>query len=150
MSTHSFDRIESVRDAGTQQHFEVKGRRYWTRMIVCHGGGTTHTLILQAETEAALDFAPLQSTEAQLRKATTEELDSLANAIRAERQSREPAPDARPDRCSRCGNVTVLFGLPGEGEPLLCLGCQTAPEAKMHPRDCPGVTVTEDDGEVPF
>ncbi len=127
-TTTTISDVERINDAGTYKHYDLDGRVYYTRLITCHGGGRTVTLILHANTSEALELLPRKSIEADLAEMDTDTLDALANAIRAERQSRDPQP--APD---------------AQDYPTLA-----EYETALHPRDCPGVTVTEDDGEVPF
>ncbi len=126
-------KVRRVYTNETRKYHEKDGRTYHCRDIVIHdAAGETFTIGLMADapgnTADCLDMLPREPTEAGLKRLTTEELDALANAVRAERQSRtpEPAPDA-------------------QDYPTLA-----EYEAALHPRDCPGVTVTEDDGEGPF
>ncbi len=130
-TTTTISDVERINDAGTRKHFDPHDAApYWTRLITCHGGGHTITLVLHANRPDALELLPMFSLEAQLAKMDNDTLDALANAVRAERQSREPAPDdAVP------AGVTVAEHL-------------AARYAEID-RDCPA-TVTEDDGEVPF
>ncbi len=124
--------VQRVYLNGCHKYHDPNGKTYHCRDLVIHGDHDTFTLSLVADapgnTAECLTPHPLESTEVELAKLTTEELDALANAVRAERQSRtpEPTPDAQD--------------YPSLAEY----------EAALHPRDCPGVTVTEDDGEVPF
>ncbi len=135
--------VERINDAGTRQHYDPDGTTYFTRLLTCHGGGRSATLILHADRKEALDLAPAQSIEAGLAEMDNETLDSLANAVRAERQSRDPQP--APDDAVPAG-ITVAEHLAARYA-----------EIDRHPRDCAPVSlpasgpvaVFDDDG-LPF
>ncbi len=176
-TTTTVSGVEHINDAGTRKHFSpLDAAPYWTRMITCHGGGKTVTLILHANRKEALDLTPAQGVEAGLAEMDNDTLDALANAIRAERQSRDPQP--APDDAVPAGVTVAEHLAPKYAEidrhpqdtpaPKTCAYCgETKPDHKTGcwvessralPRDCAPVslpaagpvTVTEDDGEVPF
>ncbi len=149
-TTTTISDIEHVLDCGTKPGCDHDGTRYWTRMIVCHGGGKTATLILHARKPEPLDFTPAQSIEAGLAEMDNDTLDSLANLIRAERQSRD-APLDIPQHAAGMDVVVTDDAVPA-GVSLAEFLAPRYAEIDRHPRDCPGgpVTVTEDDGEPPF
>ncbi len=165
-TTTTVSGVELVADAGTRKHHDPDGKPYWTRLITCHGGGKSVTLILHANRKEALDLLPRKSIEADLAEMNTDTLDALANAIRAERQSRhtvEVSPGVLTDGHSISGtgpDIAAALGLEETQAPddAVPTGVTVAEhlagkyaEIDRHPRDCPGgpVTVTEDDG-VPF
>ncbi len=132
-TTTTISDVERINDAGTYKHYDLDGRVYYTRLITCHGGGRTVTLILHANTSEALELLPRKSIEADLAKMDTDTLDALVNAVRAERQSRDTF---MADGSYRPGALPPEVEIAPAGPVVL-------------PRDCPGVTVTEDDG-LPF
>ncbi len=136
-SEHQFHNVIRLEAPPTQRLFQSNGSSFSTRRILVHDAGGISEITLFANAPKALDLLFCESLEGELAKMDTETLDALANAIRAERQSRDGVPSAQPRECGECGDDAL------EGTPF-CLR-----HTSLLPRDCPGVTVTEDDG-VPF
>ncbi len=146
-TTTTISDVERINDAGTRKHFDPHDAApYWTRLITCHGGGHTITLVLHARHPDALELLPMFSLEAQLTEMDTDTLDALANAVRAERQSRDPqpAPDAQDYPTAEAYGAALLdHEAKADDMPYTArLEASLAAEAA-------NVTVTEDDG-VPF
>lgn len=110
-TTTTLTGVERVSVNESRAGYDPDGRRYWTRSLVCHGGGKTHTLVLHAEAEDAvkLHCAP-NDLDACLAGLSTADLDDLIAAAKTERMSRdpEPAPGCEPDGvCGQCGEPAV-------------------------------------------
>ncbi len=144
-TTTTISGVERLNDAGPAKGHDPDGKPYWTRLITCHGGGRTVTLVLHAYRPDALELLPRKSIEADLAEMNNDTLDALANAVRAERQFR----DRHPEGCS-CGAPDCPQWEADQA------GCARA--ELIHPRDCApvslpaagSISITEDDGEPPF
>ncbi len=138
-SEHAFHNVTRVEAQETNRLFQSNGSAFSTRRILIHDkDGISEIALFAAHEEALALRQPERHVEAMLKDLSADQLDSLATAIRAERQSRDPQPapdDAVPAGTSVAEHLAARYA-----------------EIDRHPRDCPGgpVTVTEDDGEVPF
>ncbi len=141
------------------------GKPYWSRCFVAHmEGGGTLTVVLLSDRPDGLDLHLGAGHVADhLTRLSVEELDSLSNAVRAERQSRHPEP-TQDYICAYCGlRVASDEGVPAVNDDAEwarlaglhkdgCEWCRTRAHRREPPPDDAvpaGVTVTEDDG-VPF
>ncbi len=161
-SEHAFHNVTRVEAHEPSRLFQSNGSAFSMRRILIHDkDGISEIALFAAHEEALALRQPERPVEAMLKDLSVEQLDDLANAVRAERQSREPAPDAQDfptaeaygaallDHEAKADDTPYAARLEAslaqaEIEARLAGGC---PE--LHPRDCPGVTVTEDDG-LPF
>ncbi len=167
-SEHSFHNVTRVEAPPPKRLFQSNGSPFSTRRITIHDADGLSDVVLYAADENALELLYHEPTEAGLKRLTTEELDALANAVRAERQSRDPqpAPDAQDYPSQEAYEAALEMHEKFQAAQILLAPDDTVPagtsvaehlaaryaEIDRHPRDCPGgpVTVTEDDGEVPF
>ncbi len=143
-SEHQFHNVTRLEAPPTQRLFQSNGSSFSTRRILVHDAGGISEITLFANAPKALDLLFCESLEGELAKMNTETLDALSNTIRAERQSRETPPALSP------GQVGIGQGnTAGDAVDEPALEAVNETMRQVLPRDCPGVTVTEDDG-LPF
>ncbi len=100
-SEHAFHNVTRVEAQETTRLFQSNGSAFSTRRIIIHDNGGISEIALFANHEEALALRqPERHVEAMLKDLSVEQLDDLANAVRAERQSRDTAN--HPEGCS-CG-----------------------------------------------
>lgn len=153
-SEHAFHNVTRVEAQETTRLFQSNGSAFSTRRVLVHdAGGVSEIALFAAHEEALALRQPERHVEAMLKDLSVEELDDLANAVRAERQSRDPSvQDQAAMRHEKVPDDAVPAGVSLAEH----LAAQYA-EIDRHPRDCAPldlpasgpVAVFDDDG-LPF